>query len=313
MLLAKSDTSRYFSNATDSRKFKVDCKEPSEDLLELKRLIRGKYIDEMIILEGLLKEDTEVVVKIGRPDILSKEYTIGLRLKDFPNFIRYYCNFSCLDTKDNLEGLVHGHLKRVCTDGGKINIGVLVMPYYSLGDTIQCQQTVGTVEPELDATPKRVALHGIESYGWREEELDVLKNVLKQICFSLMYAYEQTGFLHNDEHLGNILLRKTSKSHLTYGDIELQLNGMYAVIMDFEKSTIGVSGDVYNSIRKLIHLICVSSKSDIMLEYPDMRLARLQSGNVVIKKEDYVAINDIIDNVKIRYVKSKVAQMKPKW
>jgi hypothetical protein len=241
----------------------------------------------MIILEGVLKEDTEVVIKIGRPDILSKEYTIGLRLKDFPNFIRYYCNFSCLDTKDNLEGLVHGHLKRVCTDGGKINIGVLVMPYYSLGD--------------------------IESYGWREEELDVLKNVLKQICFSLMYAYEKTGFLHNDEHLGNILLRKTNKSSLKYGDIELQLNGMYAVIMDFEKSTIGVSGDVYNSIRKLIHLICVSSKSDIMLEYPDMRLARLQSGNVVIKKEDYAIINDIIDNVKIRYVKSKVAQMKPKW
>jgi hypothetical protein len=287
MLLAKSDTSRYFSNATDSRKFKVDCKVPTEDWLELKRLIRGKYIDEMIILEGLLKEDTEVVIKIGRPDMLSKEYTIGLRLKDFPNFIRYYCNFSCLDTKDNLEGLVHGYLKRVCTDGGKINIGVLVMPYYSLGD--------------------------IESYGWREEELDVLKNVLKQICFSLMYAYENTGFLHNDEHLGNILLRKTNKSSLKYGDIELQLNGMYAVIMDFEKSTIGVSGDVYNSLRKLIHLVCVSSKSDIMLEYPDMRLARLQSGNVVIKKEDYATINDIIDNVKIRYVKSKVAQMKPKW
>jgi predicted unusual protein kinase regulating ubiquinone biosynthesis (AarF/ABC1/UbiB family) len=187
------------------------------------------------------------------------------------------------------------------------------MPYYSLGDTIQCQQTVGTVEPELDATPKRVALHGIESYGWREEELDVLKNVLKQICFSLMYAYEETGFLHNDEHLGNILLRKRSKSHLTYGDIELQLNGMYAVIMDFEKSTVGVPGDVFSRIRKLIHLICVSDKSDIMLDYRDSEIMRLQSANVTIQKEDYSTVNDIIDNIKIRYVKSKVAQMKPKW
>lgn len=284
MLLTKSDTSRYFSNATDSRKFKLDCKAPTEDWLELKRLIRGKFIDEMIILEGVLKEDTEVVIKIGRVDMLLKEYTIGKQLKDFPNFIRYYCNFSCLDTKENLEGLVKGHLRRVCTEDGKMNIGVLVMPYYSLGD--------------------------IESYAWREEELEVLKNILKQICFSLMYAYEKTGFLHNDEHLGNVLLRKTSKSLLTYGDIELQLNGMYAVIMDFEKSTIGVSGDVYTSIRKLIHLVCVSSRSDLVLEYSDSRLTRLQSGSVIIKKEDYSIVNDIIDNIKIRYVKSKVVKMK---
>jgi hypothetical protein len=207
MLLKKSDTSRYFANATDSRKFKLDCKAPTNDWLELNRAIQSTRYDEMIILEGVIKEYTNVVIKIGRTDILAKEYDIGNKLQNFPNFIRYYCNFNCLDTKDNLENFVQGRLKSVCTDNGQINIGVLIMPYYILGD--------------------------IGNYVWREEELGLLKNVLKQICFGLMYAYEKTGFLHNDEHLGNILLRLTNKKSIRYGHLELPLDNLYVVITDF--------------------------------------------------------------------------------
>jgi hypothetical protein len=284
MLLAKSDTSRYFANVSDSRKFKLDCRAPTNDWLELTRVIQSTRFDEMIILEGVLRESTEIVIKIGRTDILAKEYDTGKQLSDFPNFIRYYCSFNCLDTKDNLESLVQGRLKSVCTDNGETNIGVLVMPYYILGD--------------------------IGNYVWREEELGLLKNVLKQICFGLMYAYEKIGFLHNDEHLGNILLRITNKKSLHYGDLELRLEDLYAVITDFEKSTIGTSGDVYISIKKLLNLICVSEKSDIVLEYQEPRLTKLQTGNVVIKKKDYNTVNDIIDNIKIRYVRSKLPKMK---
>ncbi len=284
MLLAKSDTSRYFANVSDSRKFKLDCRAPTNDWLELTRVIQSTHFDEMIILEGVLKESTNVVIKIGRTDTLAKEYDIGKQLQDFPNFIRYYCNFNCLDTKDNLESLVQGRLKSVCTDGGKINIGVLVMPYYIIGD--------------------------IGNYVWREEEIGLLKNVLKQICFGLMYAYEKVGFLHNDEHLGNILLRITNKKSIRYGDLELPLEDLYAVITDFEKSTIGTVGDVYISIKKLLTLISVSGKSDIVFEYQEARLTKLQAGNVVIKKKDYNTVNDIIDNIKIRYVRSKLPKMK---
>ena len=284
MLLKKSDTSRYFANVSDSRKYKLDCRAPTNSWLELTRLIRGKYIDEMIILEGVLKEYTNVVIKIGRTDILAKEYDVGKRLQNYPNFIRYYCNFNCLDTNDNLEDLVHGHLKRVCTSDGQVSIGVLVMPYYILGD--------------------------IGNYVWREEELGLLKNVLKQICFGLIYAYEKTGFLHNDEHLGNILLRITNKKSIRYGDLELPLDNLYAVITDFEKSTVGVVGDVFTSIRKLIHLISISEKSDIALDYEDAKLMRLRNINTVIKKKDYITVNNVIDNIKIRYIKSKLPKMK---
>jgi hypothetical protein len=284
MLLAKSDTSRYFANVSDSRKFKLDCRAPTNDWLELTRVIQSTRFDEMITLEGVLKESTNVVIKIGRTDILAKEYDIGKQLQDFPNFIRYYCNFNCLDTKDNLESLVQGRLKSVCTDGGKTNIGVLVMPYYILGD--------------------------IGNYVWREQDLGILKNVLKQICFGLMYAYEKVGFLHNDEHLGNVLLRITNKKSIRYGDLELPLEELYAVITDFEKSTIGTTGDVFSSIRRLIYLVSTSEKSDMALDYEDAKLMRLRNSDTVIKKKDYITVNNVIDNMTIRYVKSERPKMK---
>ena len=284
MLLKKSDTSRYFANVSDSRKFKLDCRAPTNDWLELTRVIQSTHFDEMIILEGVLKESTNVVIKIGRTDTLAKEYDTGKQLQDFPNFIRYYCNFNCLDTKDNLENLVNGRLKSVCTDGGKINIGVLVMPYYILGD--------------------------IGNYVWREQDLGILKNVLKQICFGLMYAYEKVGFLHNDEHLGNILLRITNKKSIRYGDLELPLEDLYVVITDFEKSTIGTTGDVFSSIRRLIYLVSTSEKSDMALDYEDAKLMRLRNSDTVIKKKDYITVNNVIDNMTIRYVKSERPKMK---
>jgi hypothetical protein len=261
MLLKKSDTSRYSSKATDSRKFKI--------------------------LDGVLK--------IGRIDMLEKDYTTSLRLHNFPGFIQYSNIFKLYDTRGTLDVLVYNYLKRLCTTDGKTNIGILVMPNYILGN--------------------------IESYVWREEELGVLKNVLKQICFSLMYAYEKLGFLHNGDHLGNILLYRTDKKSLVYpnigcsisnsnGDLELQLEGVCVVITDFEKSTVGTYGDIFTSIKTLIFLICISDKSDIMLDSDSDRLTNLQVEHAVIHREDYTTINDVIDNIKIKYVKSTVAEMK---
>lgn len=284
MLLSKSDTSRYFSNSNDSRKFKLECTADTEKWLSLKKLIKGQYSDDTIILEGILEAENEVVIKIGRMNVLKKEYDIGLTLKEYPNFIRYYCNFNCSESKENLDKIIEGKLSRVCSKEGKFDIGILIMPYYSLGD--------------------------IENYKWKEEELGLLKNVLKQICFGLMYAYENTGFIHNDEHLGNVLLRKTSKKSLRYGDIELQLEGLYVILMDFEKSIINYSGDIYTSIKKILHLICVSEKSDIVLAYPEHKISKLQSAHTIITKQDYKTINDIIDEITIRYVKSKIPRMK---
>lgn len=250
MLLKKSDTSRYSSKATDSRKFKI--------------------------LDGVLK--------IGRIDMLEKDYTISLLLQQIPGFIQYSNIFKLYDTRGTLDILVYNYLKRLCTTDGKTNFGILVMPNYILGN--------------------------IESYVWREEELGVLKNVLKQICFGLMYAYEKIGFLHNDEHLGNILLYRTSEKSIRYGDLELPLEDLYAVITDFEKSTIGTTGDVFSSIRILIHLVSTSEKSDMALDYEDAKLMRLRNSDTVIKKKDYITVNNVIDNMTIRYVKSERPKMK---
>jgi hypothetical protein len=190
---------------------------------------------------------------------------------------------------------VYNYLKKLCTKDGKTNFGILVMPYYSMRG---CSKTDTYI------------LGNIESYVWREEELGVLKNVLKQICFSLMYAYEKLGFLHNGDHLGNILLYRTDKKSLVYGHLELPLEDLYAVITDFEKSTIGTTGDVFSSIRGLIHLVSTSEKSDMALDYEDAKLMRLRNSDTVIKKKDYITVTNVIDTMTIRYVKSKVAKMK---
>ena len=58
------------------------------------------------------------------------------------------------------------------------------------------------------------------------------KNVLKQLCFSLCIAYEQTGFVHMDLHAGNVLMRPSKKREIDYGYMSLPLQGKYALIMD---------------------------------------------------------------------------------
>ena len=89
-------------------------------------------------------------------------------------------------------------------------------------DIIQCQQTVGTAEPALDATPKGVPLHGfitgvnlVEPQGVRiaETENDIVSGLLLKHLFETMvngyvaprmfspYHTEKTGYLHNPELL----------------------------------------------------------------------------------------------------------------
>jgi hypothetical protein len=46
-----------------------------------------------------------------------------------------------------------------------------------------------------------------------------------------------------------------------------------------------------------------------MLDYEVPNLMKLRTGNVVIKKKDYTTVNNVIDNIKIRYVKSKLPKM----
>jgi hypothetical protein len=46
------------------------------------------------------------------------------------------------------------------------------------------------------------------------------------------------------------------------------------------------------------------------LDYEDAKLMRLRNSDTVIKKKDYITVNNVIDNMTIRYVKSERPKMK---
>jgi len=63
-------------------------------------------------------------------------------------------------------------------------------------------------------------------YKWDESNFNMLKELLKQVIEILIFTNKQVGFLHNDIHLDNVMLKKSKN-----GEIKVE-------IIDFDKSTI---------------------------------------------------------------------------
>jgi thiamine kinase-like enzyme len=177
------------------------------DWLEIKNIL--KFKNDIYILNGILEKKKDIVVKIGNSDSIKKEYEIGRQLKEIHGFVKYICQFSC--NNENIKNIdIH---KSLCsTYGDKTKI--LLMPYYSLGS--------------------------LENYKWDKNNFYILKSLLKQLFLSFITAYEKYGFLHNDTHPGNFLIKNTIYNTVTYEMDNKQYNinteGFQIVIMDFENS-----------------------------------------------------------------------------
>lgn len=210
---------------------------------------------------------------------MSREYNIAEELANYniPNMMRYYCSFVCKDT----FGIV-GQRKQLCDVNGKEDIGYIVMPYYSLGD--------------------------LHKHPWNRGSLDQLKNILIQASYAVLYAFEKCKFVHNDLHLYNILIRRTKKSVLMYGDIDLDIGPHYAIIMDFERSTLhaGSPRDVYFTIRDMINRATSLERSDMALQADVSQLNQWMSENTPVTKGTYDCVKDIIGRITILYEKSRI-------
>jgi len=281
------------SPRSPSVKFLYTCGVPTKDWLWIDHVLHKSNAD-LGLLKGRLlnKRSKHVVVKFGIPTVMRHEYDIGELLKAIPNFMRYYCNnFTCDDTATHLfqqNYVTHPH---ICKGPGD-NIGFAIMPYYSLGS--------------------------MNSHSWKIDNLDILKNVLKQVAGGILTAHALFGFSHNDIHLDNILLRRTSKKHLTYpiidSDLMLPLKGTYAIIMDFERSTIKPAHDsvprrAYEAVRKVLHLAAtMDANSDLALDVNDLRIMRLASTNTPVTASTVQEVWTAIDGMTVRYQKSQVPQ-----
>jgi len=211
------------------------------------------------ILLGELEKRKDVIIKISSVETLYKEYTIGKSLQNIPGFMKFICFFKC---KGDYKEYPKKDTKALC-DGVGTSMSVLVMPYFKMGS--------------------------IRNYNWTKESYESLKSCLLQIICSLMEAYELKGIIHNDMHLDNVLIKKTTRESIEYTltgkSISIATNGLIISIMDFEQSLYetpenkgtGIPylyGDIKNMLADLRYRTNLRVNNDIDL---DIILSQLQT------------------------------------
>ena len=270
-------------------KYKLNCQEKIDKYtdrdnkvwLELLSMIKHDSPDYKLFY-ALLEKGKHIVVKIG-PSILEKEYIIAKELETLKlfTFLHYFCKFQCLDNFNKLNN----SSKYLCKESGD-NITILVMPNIDLGD--------------------------IGKYKWNRDNFNILKNIIKHIIISLLYAYKDIGFIHKDLHLGNILLKKTKRKEIIYGDLgNLELMGILPVIMDYDKSIIQRDSLnlVYDDLERFINLL-QSDMYDIRINCNNIinTLDKLLKENKNIKDIILILFKEV-DKITIRHFVSEAPPM----
>ena len=262
----------------NSKKFKIDCKERvTNDWLELTRLFPHDS-DDYKVYAGLVDKRTYIVAKIG-PKNLDEEYGVGLKLEELglPTFMAFSCIFKCLDNFSKMNAMT----KELCKKTGD-SITVIIMPHLAEGRIDQWSH-------------------------WKRESFYVLKNVLKHLCISLLYAAHKLGYTHKDLHLGNILLKKTQRKQIAYGEFgNLEVFGIIPVIMDYEDSVFNMHNKraVYEDIRRSINLM---GDQNVQYGTDTIRylLTRLFNDNAEINIDTCNTICNQIDKLDIMTVLSE--------
>ena len=192
-------------------KYFIDCNTSAADSITITDTIRNKY--DISILQAILTNGvkTNIVVKLGPENkTIRREYNISNALfrAEIPGFIKFTCIFTCYDDTHKKEKAT-----KICV-GKEIDENsrdVLLMPFFSEGS--------------------------IKTHFWNMQNFHILKSVIMQAISSVFLAYHRIGFLHNDLHFDNILLKRTSKPILFYSnELQIPTNGYSIAIMDFDSS-----------------------------------------------------------------------------
>jgi serine/threonine protein kinase len=201
MELVKDKYTRSINRTT--KKYFVDfCKENviGDSNTRYWLIMKNLLLDEKVI-QAILFKTTKVVIKLGKKDEIDHEYNINEKLQNFKGFVRYMCRFSC---KDDLNKYKHENGmwsdNGFCEPNGLDKTNAIIMPYYSLSS--------------------------IQRYEWNDSNFSIFKELLKDVVKILIFTNKSIGFLHNDIHLDNIMLKKRKN-----GDVKVD-------IIDFGKSTI---------------------------------------------------------------------------
>ena len=269
--------SEYSQNKANGKLDKVLLKCEETNFYKLSEFLYKSQNEQALIIKTLYECETNVVLKFGILESIEKEYYISQQLLNLPNFIRYFCVIKCNDDIKNIinnKNTISNY--KICNYGDN-PLGILVMKEYNLGS--------------------------INNYFWNENNFNLLKNVIKQVIFSIIFAYNNKGFIHGDLHSGNILLKQKRNRELIYENKILLLNDLEVVIMDFEKSKlqqINKITDLIKNILKFINSIVDSNNISFNIDYDRNQLIKLKS--IFLDNVNYYdEIEQIIDNMKIYY------------
>lgn len=105
-----------------------------------------------------------------------------------------------------------------------------------------------------------IPLGSMATYKW---DVHSLRSTLYLACLFYIDAFQEKGFIHNDFHAGNILLKTTKQTKIDFGDgYIVETNHIRPWICDFEKSVIGIDinnpklyGDFKYDLQKLFFLL----------------------------------------------------------
>ena len=266
--------SEYSDNKGNGKLDKVLLKCEETNYYKLTEFLYTTQNEQALILKALYECDINVVLKFGILGSIEKEYYISQELLDIPNFIRYFCLIKC---NDNIKNIINNKNTisnyKMCHYGNN-QIGILVMKEYNLGS--------------------------IDNYIWNENNFELLKNVIKQVVFSVIYAYNKKGFIHGDLHTGNILLKPKRNCVINYENKTLNLNDLEVVIMDFEKSKLQQKNKITDLIKNILKfmtsIISTCLKNDLIVNIDIDNVIKIKS--IFIENINYYnEFEKIIDNI----------------
>ena len=286
-----------------ANKYHINCnhleKTPSMIPVILDKVIKNK--NNITILESIINDKNitskqkHIVVKIGNINKrIENEFMIGkfLEKHNLTGFIKYMCLFTCHD--DIYQKIDTNNIKSLSLCNAKKEDenmkAILVMPFISEGS--------------------------IRNFKWNPDKYNVLKSIIQQTIMSVFIAYQKYGFLHNDMHLDNILVKKTKKETIEYEyeNRKIKTYGYKIVIMDFESSLINVEHSVGNMAywQNLLNMLSrlnfdITNKDGDTVHLDNMNDITghiIQQQNMKSSAFNSIKLLDMIDNAKIKIIET---------
>lgn len=264
-------------------KYFIDCKvwlqEPAS--INLEKIVRNNH--DITVLKAFIgyrqytKKNKHVVLKIGPVSkTVLKEYEISKKLQSIPGFVKDICVFDCHDNTNITSNLASAICKATEIDDNHKD--VLVMPY----------------------------VHGssIANYKWNTSNVQMLKSLLKQAVMSSMEAYHEFGFIHNDFHLDNILMKRTKQHVVKYkNDVEIATHGFKIVIIDFDRSFINVDKErcleyYWKNLENMLARLNFDLQN-VRVNADKANLFVRNAGSKMIPYKDTIHLLSVIDDINI--------------